>query len=626
MDMPPQHGSSRLLLRALSEKTKQISMLAEHFELLLRHRAADDALLSRYAQQCTSMDARLDQLRLLVAYATRTRDCFDAEALGPLLSQLPLELFQHSILDDGIGPSSVSRSFRNSTDALQTSVYLRDKSHRVGDNRPDLDDAELQRIIMRKPAATSLDMDLRSGQSIGVAMRAAAALRGRSIAEIHLHLNYEADADDYSDDRAMEAAQVSSASAVAPSLAQLIGLRRVTLTDSSDRADRGGVNVRPDSLRALRPALACLTGLEALVLTCCWREHEDNDCVAVAAALGPVLQCLPNLRELDLSYNDLSQEAVATLAPALRSLTLLTKLDLSHSTSPLGGNALELAPCLPSLANLRHLDLSTIWIAREGADALAGTLPSLKDLTRLVMSENELGPESFAALSPALKALTSLRKLSIENNKLGGDADAAAAKEFALTLLCLTSLTSIDIGNNALGPESFAALAPALRCLTDLRDLMVQRNEVKPEGMASLVPALLSLTKLDCLDLGDSALGPEGAALLAPALRNLTDLTCLSLSANDIGPVGAAALAPALGNLGRLTQLVLNANHFGSEGAIALAPALGNLGRLTQLDLADNDIGPEGDAALSAALERLANLTDLWGVRSRAAAQALSNS
>ena len=130
----------------------------------------------------------------------------------------------------------------------------------------------------------------------------------------------------------------SEIAALAPSLKQLTGLERLTLSS---------VPLEPGQALALSSSLSGLVSLEHLIL---------KDVRLGAKGLTMALLGLTALRHLDLG-SDAFSCPVASIAPALATLTSLTHLDLGGDHVCTADDMTAMAPVLSLLPRLLHLDL-----------------------------------------------------------------------------------------------------------------------------------------------------------------------------------------------------------------------------------------------------------------------------
>jgi len=356
-----------------------------------------------------------------------------------------------------------------------------------------------------------------------------------------------------------------------------------------------------------------------------------------------------NLEALDLSGNDIDDEAVAHL---VRSPHLVNLKELNLSRNDLFASGLEVLEDEGWEMRLEALDLSHNRIGDRGARRLAES-EVCNELIRLTLDGCEIGPEGAEALAGAAW-FPPLRALSLNENDIGPGVRAIAAAGAGLGELrlrgnelasagaralagsaALGGLLILDVASNGLGSEGVRLLgaSPHLR---QLAVLDVGHNgmpkeagmvEVAMQAITALAPTLLSL-RLDGNSLSAAgivglvtgtewvALGEVGlrsCGLHRPALAYLADdgrfpaLTRLGLGTNRLDATALGDFLRAAFTAG-LTHLDLANNFLGNDGARLLAKA--NLPRLRWLSLQNNNVRGPGLTALarSQSLPRLVTL------------------
>ena len=188
---------------------------------------------------------------------------------------------------------------------------------------------------------------------------------------------------------------------------------------------------------SLAHVLPSLTFLEKLEL----RHIDLNDKCAeqLFAALGN----LKYLKELDLGLAFIRKTGAEALARVLPSLTLLEKLVLGYIPFDNKCDEHALLAALGNLKYLKELDISFIQITKTAAEAFARVLPSLTLLEKLVLGEIDLDDEcdehALLAALGNLKYLKELNLRGINTNKTG------AATTLTTTLPRLRSLKIVSL-------------------------------------------------------------------------------------------------------------------------------------------------------------------------------------
>ncbi|XP_034561685.1 leucine-rich repeat-containing protein 31 isoform X2 [Notolabrus celidotus] len=290
--------------------------------------------------------------------------------------------------------------------------------------------------------------------------------------------------------------------------------------------------------------------------------------------LGTLLQFLPQLEELDVSWNEL-------MGGCLRALT-------SHLQHVGGVRALRLCSCrltadditalgeaLGSTPLLEILDLS--WNSGVGGGALRGLLGNLQPSVReLHLVACQLTAADAAALGGLVSALPSLGVLDVSCNpqlSQDGDDGGGGFVELASSLSHANSLTTLRLQACGLTEDGLDALSGSLHCLPSLRELDLSCNRSISGALHRLTLHLAHLTHLESLDLHLCCLTHTDLEALTQVLPSLTALTELDISSNKEAGGVVHSLVSAL-PLTKMRRLPLNGCSLNEESFTAFAVAV----------------------------------------------------
>ncbi|XP_057699962.1 uncharacterized protein LOC130920622 isoform X2 [Corythoichthys intestinalis] len=336
--------------------------------------------------------------------------------------------------------------------------------------------------------------------------------------------------------------------------------------------------------------------------------------------LASVLSSPSNLRHLDLSRNDLSDEGVEILSKGLASPNcILEFLDLFQCGLAKGSCHL-LASVLSSPSNLKHLNLSWNHLSYEGVDILSKGLASPNCiLESLYLRECGLDKGSCHLLASVLSSPSNLRHLDLSSNKLSDEGVEILSKGLA-SPNCI--LESLDLSYCDLEKGSCHPLASLLSSPSHLKHLELSSNILLDEGVEILSKGLVSPNCiLYFLKLSGCSITQRGCISLAEALKvTPSHLQELDLSRNDLSGEGVEILSKGLASPHCILK-VLNLEHCGitSKGCVSLAEALKvTPSHLQGLDLSFNRLLDEGVEILSKGLAspnwilKVLNLEHCW--------------
>ncbi|XP_064866785.1 NACHT, LRR and PYD domains-containing protein 12-like isoform X3 [Oncorhynchus nerka] len=306
----------------------------------------------------------------------------------------------------------------------------------------------------------------------------------------------------------------------------------------------------------------------------------------------------------DLKKYSRSEEGLLRLLPVVKAsrVALLSGCGVTEEGCASLVSALESNP-----SNLRELDLSNNDLKDSGVKLLSAGLgnPHCK-LESLRLSGCLVTEEGCASLVSALRSNPShLRELDLSNNDL---------KDSGVKLLSAglgnphCKLETLRLSRCLVTEEGCAPLVSALRSNpSHLRELDLSNNDLKDSGVKLLSVGLGNpYCKLETLRLSRCLVTEEGCAPLVSALRsNPSHLREMDLSNNDLKDSGVKLLSVGLGNpYCKLETLRLSGCLVTEEGCASLVSALkSNPSHLRELDLSYNHPGDSGVRLLSAGLE-----------------------
>ncbi|KAK1884698.1 Leucine-rich repeat-containing protein 31 [Dissostichus eleginoides] len=316
------------------------------------------------------------------------------------------------------------------------------------------------------------------------------------------------------------------------------------------------------SLKALTSYLQDAGGVRALRLCSCRLDAED------LAALGEALGCVPLLEILDLSWNSglgggALQGLLGKLPPPLKELHLVScQLNAADATL-LGG-------LLSVLSGLCVLDVSCNPQLSQEVEAFrefSSSLSHAASITTLRLQACGLTEDGLHALGGSLHGLPSLRQLDLSCNRgLSG----------VQALPSLPALTELDVSSNK---EVGGALHPLLAALplTQMRRLPLNSCSLSQEAFTALGTHILILI----LQVVGGHL-PLLLDALQPAVLTELRLSSCELTTEDLQHLAAVCRRGLLSSL-LVLDLSYNAS-VGDEGWSALFAA-GGLGSLQEVDL-----------------------------------------
>ncbi|KAM3592978.1 uncharacterized protein V6R79_003040 [Siganus canaliculatus] len=286
--------------------------------------------------------------------------------------------------------------------------------------------------------------------------------------------------------------------------------------------------------------------------------------------LATLLQFLPHLEEVDVSWNELIGGGLGALTGHLQEVGGVRELRLC-SCRLSGEDVAALGGALASLTLLEVLDLS--WNSGVGGGALRGLLGKLSPALRaLHLVACGLTAADAAVLGGLVAPLGGLRLLDVSGNpQLTQEVDAF--RELASALCHAAALATLRLQACGLTEDGLLALGGSLRSLPSLRELDLSCNKSLSGGLSGLAPHLAHLPHLESLDLHLCGLSARDLDALVQVLPALPALTQLDLSSNKEAGGVVHPLVSAL-PLVQMKRLPLNSCSLNEESFTALTLAL----------------------------------------------------
>ncbi len=343
---------------------------------------------------------------------------------------------------------------------------------------------------------------------------------------------------------------------------------------------------------------------------------EDLDQVLRNSLVG-------QMRQLSLDFHGAHRGMILGAVPDLPRL----------KTLQLSDHGFLMNQILRHTPNLRHLQLSRVYLQRGTPATLLEVLPTLQQLRVLNLTQTNLDHEECSALGRVVRAMPRLKELRISENycgKLDGQSLADLARNLSAPILAertseaelrpsggLKVLEMAGAFNSWGPPVVTSVLAHFVSGLAEgsrLEKLDLSRNPFGEEGIRLLASRLGGLRKLRQLSLRSIGLNPEGVRAVIGSLS--AGLETLDLSGNALGDAGPESVAhylqlhPGPTGAGAFTELSLSGDGVTDAGVITLASVLRST-QLQDFNLSETQITPVGLGAMLDALAQVPTLRQL---------------
>lgn len=322
------------------------------------------------------------------------------------------------------------------------------------------------------------------------------------------------------------------------------------------------------------------------------------------------------LRELDLSSNEISNYGAFALAGVIESSETFRKVILSTNLiEDEGINKLAES----SLRYLEEFDISANKFGDAGACALANSFPNANYLRWIDISYNEIGDLGLAAIGASLRICPSILEVCAKNDAHSIPSQSTFSAncnwmKFIEAVCVCEHIQSFKLANISLSSDQ-ACLTLSRLISSSLKTLLL--SKVKWEfSPANLIPIAKVSPTLQTLQLNDVNLKSEGAILLITSIMSSevdARLIRLELCYNMIGDAAARVLGIYLRSPAatKLQSLDLALNNIHDDGITNIAHALESSPELSYLDLSHNAFTDISCSPLSDLIQKSPSLRHL---------------
>ncbi|XP_066283294.1 NLR family CARD domain-containing protein 4-like [Branchiostoma lanceolatum] len=339
----------------------------------------------------------------------------------------------------------------------------------------------------------------------------------------------------------------------------------------------------PEVLKAVSKALP--------LISISLKESSNVRRIKQQAALKYYLENIQHLHLRDrviLSISKIgTEEALRYLDQTFTSPIEGLRLDLGlrHVTFSTSDQTAKLASVLEKVPQLRALELSWAGLAPSSLKSLVEGFRHMSELEELDLVMNrKLGNDGIKVLHVKLSSVPHLTILRLSHV----DMTTVGMSTLAPSMGCLMKLTELDVSHNEIGDAGLESLTTVLQYFTEMRVLLIAGIGISTKGMRTLVPALCLLTKLSTLDISENDIGDAGLECLADKFQGhkgvdplyLKDMKVLKLVEIGIGNSGISALAKVLAHLVNFQVLDVSNNDIGDSGIFSLVQAFFQPSRL----------------------------------------------
>ncbi|XP_011916050.1 PREDICTED: leucine-rich repeat-containing protein 31 isoform X6 [Cercocebus atys] len=278
------------------------------------------------------------------------------------------------------------------------------------------------------------------------------------------------------------------------------------------------------TLHSITQQMHLVSKLKILRLGSCRLTTDD------VQALGEALEMIPELEELNLSWNSKVGGNLPLILQKFQKGSKIQMLKLVDCTLT-SEDGTFLGQLLPMLQSLEVLDLSINRDIGGSLNSIAQGLKSTSNLKVLKLHSCGLSQKSVKILDAAFRYLAELRKLDLSCNKdLGGGFEDSSAQ-----LVMLKHLQVLDLHQCSLTADDVMSLTETSVHLSALEVFNLSWNKCVGGNLKLLLETLKLSMSLRVLRLSSCSLVTEDVVLLASVIQmgHLAKLRKLDLSYND---------------------------------------------------------------------------------------------
>ena len=218
------------------------------------------------------------------------------------------------------------------------------------------------------------------------------------------------------------------------------------------------------------------------------------------------------------------------------------------------------------ISNLTKLNISYNEINEQAANDIAQLLSQISKLEELDLSCNNLQVTKTVKLLNELQYLSSFIRLNISNNGLNDK----AAHEIATFLSHNPQLKVLNLGYNNLQAVDAIVICNGMNNLLSLTKLNFSNNNISDEAANDIAVALSQNISLEELDLSYNNLGALGSLHIIRNMEKMSDLIKLNICSIGITEIAADHIATVLNNNNKLEELDLSHNNIKAAGATVI--------------------------------------------------------
>ena len=358
---------------------------------------------------------------------------------------------------------------------------------------------------------------------------------------------------------------------------------------------------------------------------------NNNITDEAAADIAVVLVCNTKLEEIDLSCNKLHvKSAVAILKGSMNVLTaanynigfnsitgqeadeIITAL--SHGTNVNDSNSnlqtntsIESFIAIGNLSNLVNVAVSINRGNTSQAGKCTAVIVSGDIISHLYRSDLQISKVMQSLKRVENTYISNLIKISIVNSFISDN----IADDLSVVLSRKVKLKKLILSHNNLQTLSTTRIFEGMRGKSSLTLLTVSHNTISPVAAMSIANVLSCNPKLEELDLSYNNMQSIGVTEILKGIMNISNLKILNISGNNISDEAANGIGDVLSHNTKLEELNLSCNSLQAAGAIKVFNSMKEIVILKKFSISKNSITDEATDYLVPILCHNTNLEEI---------------
>ena len=328
--------------------------------------------------------------------------------------------------------------------------------------------------------------------------------------------------------------------------------------------------------------LNCTSTLEIVDISRCLHVNDEE-----AKALADGISSNPNLRKLDISYNDLTTSGVIQISKALQNTTGLQSFAINNCK--IRDNATQfIAAVISHNPQLVELNISWNALTAVGVIRIIQSLTYNNHLQVLKAAGCGLTEREADELAKVLSDKTGLKELDLSWNELKADGVNVVIK----ALSAVVSLQVLKIDNCNIADKAVGILSNNLAKYYALTELDISHNNFTAAGIATVVESLKALSNLIILKLSSCILDEGSSNTIASAIGNNCNLSHFELYHSHFTTVGTTSFSQHIASKIHILQVLKLVNcSITDKECHEIATILKSNETIEHLDLSHNPLG-----------------------------------